>query len=162
MQVKRRNRAQLAPAGFAHVLRPCLGHLDINWARMKPTPLADPVFTNPWLAFGTPPVVALVLPFARCHPPRAELTLRNKPPPANILSVLLHTPTKIICTFCDRTKERICSRGHRTCARDRRTSARLRGGRPPVPPCLHPCPRIHGDIQGRNAAARRTRESHTN
>ena len=42
------------------------------------------------------------------------------------------------------------------------TSAGLRGGRAPNFPCLHPCPRTHGEIRGRNAPGRRARDSHTN
>ena len=42
------------------------------------------------------------------------------------------------------------------------TSVRPRGGRAPVSPCLHPCPRTHGKIRGRNAPGLRAREPHTN
>ena len=42
------------------------------------------------------------------------------------------------------------------------TSARPRGERAPVSPCLHPCPRTHGEIRGRNGPGWRSREPHTN
>ena len=42
------------------------------------------------------------------------------------------------------------------------TNVRPRGGRAPVSPCLHPCPRTHGEIRGRNGPGRRAREPHTN
>ena len=41
------------------------------------------------------------------------------------------------------------------------TSAGPRSGRAPNFPCLHPCPRTHGEIRGRNAPGRRARDSYT-
>ena len=42
------------------------------------------------------------------------------------------------------------------------TSAGPRGGRAPNFPCLHPCPRPHGEIWGRNTPGQRARDSRTN
>ena len=41
-------------------------------------------------------------------------------------------------------------------------SVRPHGGRAPVSPCLHPCPRTHGEIRGRSGHGQRAPEPHTN
>ena len=44
----------------------------------------------------------------------------------------------------------------------RRAAARAAGERRPVYPCLHPCPRTHVEIRGRNDLGRRAPEPYTN
>ena len=41
------------------------------------------------------------------------------------------------------------------------TSAGPRGGKAAFLPCLHPCPRTHGEIRGRKGPGRRSCDSHT-
>ena len=73
--------------------RPSLDNLETDWARTRPAPPSDLGSPDPLLAFGTPSLVALVLPIAQCRSTLAEPAPRNVPLSANIISIRMFMPT---------------------------------------------------------------------
>ena len=140
-------------------------HATLAAPSSKLPPLYVPVSPVARAARCKPCPIALVPTLGYSRPLAGNLDLLRSAPPGRLISgSIFILKSKRSLHFSDTSSypARKETPAHPDAFARASTSAGPRGGRAPVSLCLHPCPRTHGEIRGRNAPGRRARDSHTN
>lgn len=130
---------------------PAHDHRDTDSTQPKLVPASAPVSPDPWRAFGTLPLVSLVLVLARCRSPYAQLFLSHDLVCGNTIRVRIFMPRvkRPLHSYIQGFPSR--KNTPRPPFARARPSARRRDGRGPFPPSLNPCPSTHVEICCRNS-----------